>query len=666
MAREHAQTTPAVRSRETETVTAPADTGGGDPARAQSNELRGGGRPPIERMSKEQLKKVLYASGGATTRYDLSTGQPIDPGGYSFDEVQRAARRLDEMGGEKWVPQGEKGSPMSQSGSANRSYDNFKRDQLERSGATGVLDKYEGRSRLDGHQKGFRRQAQEHRDEVLRAKVKAPTRARTQIGGNLLVENHQLLSESVIQERHSEKGPLGIKSEGQTSALSASAQAGQSLSVSRDGISHTAQVGAKATLLEVKEEFSREIANFAFLGERMKGKIFVAIQGMIGVEGKAALQTNIGRYQPRGKPTVDPKQLLAGTGATPEAPKSLRGNPKITQASRAASNEAYQRDLHADNEQKGYGAGTEASAEAFAGAKVKVSAGAAFEWDKKAPDEYKPMIARSSAAILSFVRMINPPMGWLLAQIGAERMATSVLGVLFEGGQAGSVPLLSLVAAVEGSAGVGGKAHAAVGFKGGQLRFSVGANATWGVGVGTEVLVALDVVEGVKFGIIVFPELQQTSAEAAAKVMQAASEQMSRAMNKSRDIWQSFRGWLSADDKAREVVANRAHTCMPVEERAKLIQTLIGGFCGDDDEQAVLTILRDAQRTGDLGRLLSLVSKDDILWALDGAEDEEARRLLGLTPEQMRRPLRQDDLGPQPAARPGKRPAPPRNPGRAR
>jgi len=111
---------------------------------------------------------------------------------------------------------------------------------------------------------------------------------------------------------------------------------------------------------------------------------------------------------------------------------------------------------------------------------------------------------------------------------------------------------------------------------------------------------------------------------------QFAKEQIDAAVAKGLDVANAIWDWLNADDKVREAVANGAHEVVGYKERGDMINTLMGGWCGDADEDAIVEILRASKRKGDLRRVLIWAPADDILWALDGAQDAEARRILGM------------------------------------
>lgn len=87
-------------------------------------------------------------------------------------------------------------------------------------------------------------------------------------------------------------------------------------------------------------------------------------------------------------------------------------------------------------------------------------------------------------------------------------------------------------------------------------------------------------------------------------------------------------GWLAdlfngvADDNARATVANSSPDQIrqiPNDELVNLINAMIDGFCGDDDERAILRILDalDCQRMSDV---VSRVGLNNLLSAIDGEE----------------------------------------------
>ncbi len=94
-----------------------------------------------------------------------------------------------------------------------------------------------------------------------------------------------------------------------------------------------------------------------------------------------------------------------------------------------------------------------------------------------------------------------------------------------------------------------------------------------------------------------------------------------------------FDALFGADDRMREAVANGDHRYLPPDGRANMIKTMLDGYCGDADEDAILVVMRYSASKGDLRAVLSHVkgnvadSVDRILWKLDGSQDTAARRI---------------------------------------
>ncbi len=90
---------------------------------------------------------------------------------------------------------------------------------------------------------------------------------------------------------------------------------------------------------------------------------------------------------------------------------------------------------------------------------------------------------------------------------------------------------------------------------------------------------------------------------------------------------------LLGDDDALKTVERGLHLHMSPNARAELLNRLLAGTCFDAEEDAILTILRDSKRRGELWRVIGKVEggSDEILWKLDGAQDTSARQIMGIS-----------------------------------
>jgi len=378
---------------------------------------------------------------------------------------------------------------------------------------------------------------------------------------------------ALLSEKHKdEPGMLGSTRTGETNLLHAGTSGDASFSVGAEGINANVTAEGKATLVDLQEKWEWKFP-FKFLDEDVTANLFLMAKGMIGAEAKAQLSANVKGLNPK-EPKINENAVMAGV-------------------------------------------------DAFAGAKVQLGVGAALEWMKKPAKAYQAKLGQSAEAIIKLITVMNPPVGWVLSNLGGEEATRQVLEWLFDWGKQGKTPLVGIEAMGEASAGIGASAQAAIGLRGGKFEFQAKANATWGVGLGGKVKVMLDVIEGPKFAVLALGELMPIAE-------QFAKEQIDAAVAKGLDVANAIWDWLNADDKVREAVANGAHEVVGYKERGDMINTLMGGWCGDADEDAIVEILRASKRKGDLRRVLIWAPADDILWALDGAQDAEARRILGM------------------------------------
>ncbi len=86
---------------------------------------------------------------------------------------------------------------------------------------------------------------------------------------------------------------------------------------------------------------------------------------------------------------------------------------------------------------------------------------------------------------------------------------------------------------------------------------------------------------------------------------------------------------FGADDAMRESVAKGEHRHAPPEVRATMIDEMISGWTGEEDQEAILKILEFSSSNGDLAAVVRRVDggAEQILDDLDGYEDDQARIL---------------------------------------
>lgn len=349
-------------------------------------------------------------------------------------------------------------------------------------------------------------------------------------------------------------------------------------SIGSDGIKGKAEAEASAKLIDYEREFPFTF-DHNILGEDMEMFLSLIVKGMVGAEAAASIE---GKVQRAGA-------AKDGSGV---------------------NNSAFK-------------AGIQAEASAFAGAKVGIGGKAAYRWKKKQQSAYKEKMAQSADMILDSILLVNPPLGWLLKKMGTEKAVDYLCTALFGMGKEGTVDLGTGEAEVEGSVGVGGEAGAGVGFQNGKFSFYANAKATWGLGFGTKVKVGLDLVEGVLFGMVAGGELWARAKNYLGDLINPAA-----LMGSLGSLWGNITGWFSADDKVREIVAAGAHTLAPAAERGRMLQTLMSGWTGEDDQNAMLSILRFSAQNGDLASVYAAAGgKSDVLSELDGNLKTQAQML---------------------------------------
>ncbi|MCB9728785.1 MAG: DUF4157 domain-containing protein [Deltaproteobacteria bacterium] len=86
---------------------------------------------------------------------------------------------------------------------------------------------------------------------------------------------------------------------------------------------------------------------------------------------------------------------------------------------------------------------------------------------------------------------------------------------------------------------------------------------------------------------------------------------------------------FGADDAMRRSVRAGEHRHAPPEVRASMIDEMISGYTGEDDQECILEVLRFSSSNGDIAAVVRRVDggADQILDDLDGYEDDQARIL---------------------------------------
>lgn len=96
-----------------------------------------------------------------------------------------------------------------------------------------------------------------------------------------------------------------------------------------------------------------------------------------------------------------------------------------------------------------------------------------------------------------------------------------------------------------------------------------------------------------------------------------------------------------SDNKARAIVAKGKHKGLSIEVRALLIEEMFSGFTGNDDEQAILRILKEATPL-DREVIVERVGIDRLNSELHGDENDQLQGLLGRMKRAGKQPLPTD------------------------
>ncbi len=401
-------------------------------------------------------------------------------------------------------------------------------------------------------------------------------------------------------------GMGGSTSSGSYDVLGFEAGGKSSLTVDTTGVELATAVEARAQLFEWKQKWEWQTEQYTLLGEEFSGTFFVSIDAFVGAEAKASITASIKRS--KGSRTIDGDEILSEMDTQ-------------TKAGADGSTETVASGPEAEKS-SGVGATLDASAGAFAGAKVRLGAGLAANWHKKDQGAYSSKMENTIAAGIDTASSAVPGLGWVMRQVGADEVVERLITSVLTWGPEGEIPVLGVEGTGEGSLGVGAQISAKVGFSGGKLSFTWGANATWGVGLGAKVSVNIDALEGIKLALVVGGELASIATDWIA-------DAVSDMAGFGASLWESFWGLFSGDDKVREAVANDAHKLADATQRGEMLKKLMSGWTGGDDQDAMIEILRFSNASGDLNAVLAVADKDDVRGELDGDRKDEFKRMVG-------------------------------------
>jgi hypothetical protein len=86
---------------------------------------------------------------------------------------------------------------------------------------------------------------------------------------------------------------------------------------------------------------------------------------------------------------------------------------------------------------------------------------------------------------------------------------------------------------------------------------------------------------------------------------------------------------MDSDDIAREIVATpETYATLPVRKKAILVQEMLTGWVGGDDQRSILVVLHDVEARGQLRELLRIVTVPRLRSQFGGAEGKELEQIL--------------------------------------
>ncbi|HZH79645.1 MAG TPA: DUF4157 domain-containing protein [Archangium sp.] len=429
--------------------------------------------------------------------------------------------------------------------------------------------------------------AQERRTRQNALKsIKETTNTETSYG-NLVSIGATTGDKSLVKEEIKDLQIGAVKVEGARKLGTAEASYNATVGLTDEGLKAQAQAVAKAALVDFGYEFKLETPDITLKpsDEIIGAKLFVSVKGMVGIEAKAAIEANARRSPLEqngagGLPRLSTRRLLAGTG--------MNANPST-----------------------GLAVGAAGSVEAFAGARLSVGVGGAVEWKKKHPSVYTQKLSAAIAQLF-------PTVGTLAK--GSPELTVQFLDFLFGKGTPGTVTVLGIEATGEGSAGIGGKLAAEASWKGGKLVVRLGANGTFGVGLGGNVQVTLNAVDGAKLMLLWGTDLLKV-------VTPTIREKGQKWIAAYAPSVQEVAKWWTSDVEALQRIKTKGLATTSLNDRINLVRTLLDGLVTEQEELAVLQILEYSATKKELKQLADAVGHRSILFALDEERNTRAREL---------------------------------------
>lgn len=134
---------------------------------------------------------------------------------------------------------------------------------------------------------------------------------------------------------------------------------------------------------------------------------------------------------------------------------------------------------------------------------------------------------------------------------------------------------------------------------------------------------------------------QATAAAAAAKTAQTAAEAGQKAAEAKTEATRvgerqgainvalkDTKGTSKGDDVSRTLVAEHYNVDATDKQRATMIREMLDGFTGDDDEKAIIQILKDDIASGRINETLAALGPKDCNWMFDDIDGSENDALL--------------------------------------
>ena len=368
-------------------------------------------------------------------------------------------------------------------------------------------------------------------------------------------------------------------------------------------------VGYRAGLNDLGEALGHGPLEARYPGLQMGDESLDVVAGMdataqIGVEGDVTLEAATGS-QIKGA-------LLEGLAAATALARG-KGSEAVGEQGRALGSApatpmpkvmttAATKPLAADSTQPFASIGSvTASGGLSAGVKGAVTVAGKAIWNKKQGDAYGDRVRTVLQRTASDKRSSALQK---LVDILGDGYTQELVGFIF-GRAAGPTNLLTATAGASGDAGAAlkGKLQLSIGDSG--VKWAVEGTAAFGLGGGVKTSGLVDPIELARFATIVGTQCGSSLHELGIRHLPHLVGDAVNGVTQDGSFWK----WIDSDETVREMISKNTDVLVLADaaKRAAMINTLLDGVCGADDERFIHIILRDTINAGLLSQVMNRI-----------------------------------------------------------